>query len=564
MPQGSQNYELVGTNCQNIQDLTVILDVSEDLVTSQNGGFSLQLNTLPPPGVTSVGLTLNWIQFTLYVSNNYGNNTAAFQWQAWANGATTWPQGQPLGTTSPTQPVPPFTGPYTQPGPQITSVPSNQLPKGSSLTIALTTAESSPYGVTAAVFTVQLPGLPAKSAPPLNFPPYAQFPIAAFEVDLVGPGNLSTATFTSGAGQLTYSVSGGEVCAQPPGTTGACAFQYYETGEKSNASYGPIIPNCGSGGWEYPSLQTQQITSIPPPVISSIDPSTGSTIGGTQVLIQGSYLDGATAVLFGGTPGTGVSTLAGDTIEAISPPASAGPVDIIVDANVQSSSPSPAAVFTYIYEPGVTGITVNPDILWTGQSATGTVTLNELAPPGGTTVELVVSGIEEASFVTAPATVLVPPVGAPAGDTSATFTITTSATAWGGATITAGGPDGNSLSTSVEISAGQIVLALPLPAGYLLIGQTATGTVSVRTPAPASGGLITLSTSNSAVVSITPAVVDLPSGSTSATFTVTALSAGDFTISANYLGDSATTNPFVVRQEPPPVRAPRPPGPTPI
>lgn len=555
MPQGSQNYELVGTNCQNIQALTVILDVSEDLVTSQNGGFSLQLNTLPPPGVTSVGLTLNWIQFTLYVSNNYGNNTAAFQWQAWANGATTWPEGQPPGTTSPTQPVPPF----PQPPAFITNVPSNKLPAGSSLTIALTTDESPPYGVTAATFTVQLAGLPAQSVP-LPFPPYAQFPIAAFEVDLVGPGQLSTATFTSGAGQLTYSLSGGEVCAQPPGTTGACAFQYYETGEKSNASYGPIIPNCGSGGWEYPSLQTQQITSIPPPVISSIDPSTGSTIGGTQVLIQGSYLDGATAVLFGGTPGTGVNTLAGDTIEAISPPASAGPVDIIVDANVQSSSPSPAAVFTYIYEPGVTGITVNPDILWTGQSATGTVTLNELAPPGGTTVELLVSGIEEASFVTAPATVPVP-----AGDnTSDTFTITTSATAWGAATITAGGPDGNALSTAVEISAGQIVLALPLPAGYLLIGQTATGTVSVRTPAPASGGLITLSTSNSAVVSITPAVVDLPSGSSSATFTVTALSAGVCTISANYLGDSATTNPFVVRQEPPPVKPPRPPGPTPI
>ena len=267
----------------------------------------------------------------------------------------------------------------------------------------------------------------------------------------------------------------------------------------------------------------------------------------------------------GGTPGTDVITLADGTIEATSPRAStAGPVNIIVDANGQSSSPSPATVFTYAYAPAVTGITVNPDILWTGQSATGTVTLNEPAPSGGTTVKLVVSGIEEASFVTAPATVLVPAVGAPAGDTSATFTITTSATAWGGATITAGGPDGNALSTSVEISAGQIVIALSLPAGYLLIGQTATGTISVRTPAPASGGLITLSTSNSAVVSITPAVVDLPSGSSSATFEVTALSAGDFTISANYLGDSATTNPFVVRQEPPPWKPPLPPGPTPI
>ena len=45
------------------------LAVTEDLVTDDNGGFSLQLNAYPMPGVTSVGLTLNWIQFTLYVSN---------------------------------------------------------------------------------------------------------------------------------------------------------------------------------------------------------------------------------------------------------------------------------------------------------------------------------------------------------------------------------------------------------------------------------------------------------------------------------------------------------------
>ena len=85
-----------------------------------------------------------------------------------------------------------------------------------------------------------------------------------------------------------------------------------------------------------------------PPVIRNIDPSTGSTIGGTQVSIQGSRLDGATAVLFGGTPGTDVITLADGTIEATSPRAStAGPVNIIVDANGQSSSPSPVTVFTY-------------------------------------------------------------------------------------------------------------------------------------------------------------------------------------------------------------------------
>ena len=72
---------------------------------------------------------------------------------------------------------------------------------------------------------------------------------------------------------------------------------------------------------------------------------------------------------------------------------------------------------------------------------------------------------------------------------------------------------------------------------YILIGRTPTGTVYVRNPPPAPGDLITLSTNNNKVVSITPTAVDPTtgsSGSTSATFTVTAVSVGEFTVTANY------------------------------
>src|ERR1700693_4865244 len=118
----SSNNAVLTNNCQDLENLTVTLQVTQDLITLGDTGFSLQLNCYPPPGVTSVGLALNWIQFTLYVSNNYGNNTAAFQWQAWALGATAFPPGYtvPPGTTNPNQPVPPF----TQPNPVITDVPS--------------------------------------------------------------------------------------------------------------------------------------------------------------------------------------------------------------------------------------------------------------------------------------------------------------------------------------------------------------------------------------------------------------------------------------------------------
>jgi hypothetical protein len=128
-------------------DVTVSLAVTEDLVTDGDGGFSLQLNAYPMPGVTSVGLKMDWIQFVIYVSNVYGNNTAAFQWQAWALEATAWSGGEPQGMgAGPTQPVPPF----PQPPAVITNVPSNQLPKGSNLTIALIT-DPSTNGVTATI-----------------------------------------------------------------------------------------------------------------------------------------------------------------------------------------------------------------------------------------------------------------------------------------------------------------------------------------------------------------------------------------------------------------------------
>src|SRR5271156_5369140 len=108
--------------CQALGNFGVILNVSQDLVTADDG-FSLQLNCSPMPGVSVLGLPLNWIQFSLYVSNVFGNNTAAFQWQAWSLGATGFPQGQPQGTTQPQQPVPPF----NQPPAVITNLPSNRL-----------------------------------------------------------------------------------------------------------------------------------------------------------------------------------------------------------------------------------------------------------------------------------------------------------------------------------------------------------------------------------------------------------------------------------------------------
>ena len=240
-------------NCQALGDVTVTLAVTEDLVTKGDGGFSLQLNAYPKPGVstTVVGKQLNWIQYVLQVNNIYGNNTGAFQWQAWALGRTDAQPTDPQGTGDPQQVVPSF----DQGNAVITNVPNNRLPKDSILIIALTTDRSS-HGVTAATFTVQLAGANAQ-AHTVHFPasiPFidsenpprpgvvdAQFPLSGFQVDLVGPDG-SNATFTSGAGELTYSVPlGSSLSVQNGGVGAACGqFPGAATGEQSNIVYGAV------------------------------------------------------------------------------------------------------------------------------------------------------------------------------------------------------------------------------------------------------------------------------------------------------------------------------------
>jgi|GEM_PF-6968178 len=322
------------------------------------------------------------------------------------------------------------------------------------------------------------------------------------------------------------------------------------------------------------NLSCSTLGGIAPPVISGISPSTGSTLGGTEVYIQGSGFGSATAVYFGNTPAASARPVDGGLagFVAYSPPANAGPVDITARVGLLTSAISPADVFTYVYLPGAGSINVSSNVLWAGETITGTVTLDEPAGPEGVTVTM---DIPDPAGVTVPASVVINP-----GETSATFPITASATVSGGpgvegpgvagaAIVYASGPDGTEIeSPLIEVYAGQIVVILPsalLTGPGLVSGETATGTIVVRTPAPASGGLITLSASHAGAVSI-PASVPLPGGGTSATFTLTALQvSGTFgvTISASYEGNSSTSPLFKVIAHEPPPRPPVPPPPPP-
>ena len=230
----SANNSILINNCANLPNLSVSLFVSQDLVTYQDVGFSLQLNSYPPPGQLSQGQTLNWFQYIIYVLN--GQLDYAIQY--WSIGApSSWPPGTHVPGTTPWLPV--FPSPFTQFG----SAPSSRIPRGSTLAIKLTTDSSG--NVVNALFSVTTASGQVSSAN-FPFPQGAQYPICAFEVNVVGPGGSSNSIFISGAGLLTYSVSPGTMSVQNGGPGAACGEVSDGTGEGSNIVYGAVTPSSGS------------------------------------------------------------------------------------------------------------------------------------------------------------------------------------------------------------------------------------------------------------------------------------------------------------------------------
>jgi probable HAF family extracellular repeat protein len=144
-----------------------------------------------------------------------------------------------------------------------------------------------------------------------------------------------------------------------------------------------------------------------------------------------------------------------------------------------------------------------------GTSA-GKIVLSGSAPAGGAVVSLANSN----SAATAPSAVTVP-----AGASSRTFTITTrTVTTNVSGTVSASyGGVSKALALTVRPIRVKTVTLAPNPATG---GATVAGTLTLECAAPASGVVVTLSSSNGAVAAPTVSTVTIPAGASSASFSV--------------------------------------------
>jgi uncharacterized protein (TIGR03790 family) len=124
---------------------------------------------------------------------------------------------------------------------------------------------------------------------------------------------------------------------------------------------------------------------VKPPRFSRLDPAEGPASGGTAVLLEGWNLEPDMKVYFGGAEAAGYNHEDCNHVEVVTPPNSAGPVDVILE-NPLGLTFTETGGFTYVNGIGPLVQTIAPD---TGGASGGeTVTLTGLNFTGATGVTI--------------------------------------------------------------------------------------------------------------------------------------------------------------------------------
>ncbi len=95
-------------------------------------------------------------------------------------------------------------------------------------------------------------------------------------------------------------------------------------------------------------VNTGTAAALGEPSVTSVNPSSGSSLGGTTVTISGTGFSGAIGVVFGSSSAGAFSVVDDSTITATAPPGSPGPVDVTVSTLLGTSATGSADQYTYV------------------------------------------------------------------------------------------------------------------------------------------------------------------------------------------------------------------------
>ena len=406
------------------------------------------------------------------------------------------------------------------------------------------------------------------------FPTPSSIPIAAGNTTAsvsVTSGSVSTSTAvtvtatyaaSSASAAITVAPSGGSVFLSsftitPPTIVGGYATQgnVFLTGP---APAGGAVVNLSSNNSHFvqvPPTNTATVqpgyTSVAFPITTSF---TSSAVGATIIASYNNTQYGATVTdlpvvadgvsfypstvaagsaaqftvyLNGPAPAGAAVSLVGSNPSALQVPGSvpvpAGATSVLVTATTGGISSQTSVTVTATYNGGsaqgsvtiyplvLLGFNLNPVEVTGGSNVAGTVEISGLAPSGGVNVSL----SSNSTLVQLP-----PTVNIPQGSASASFTATTSAVSSVNNVALTASCNGVSYSLPLTLVPPLPYLAsLSFSPATVNSGSTATGTVTLTSPAPIEGSTVTLTGSFQAIAPVTNAVTVQP-GATTATFAV--------------------------------------------
>jgi YD repeat-containing protein len=328
---------------------------------------------------------------------------------------------------------------------QVATVSGLGLASGAKL--KLTYKATTPKSAGNFVFALDEATTSTGTLTPLSSPPavtvYAK-PVLSALSPPDGPTAGGTEVTVDGSALAGASVSFGTVAATDvvvaPGGTSLTALSPQEAA-------GTVNVTVTTPGGTSATSAADQFTYLPVPTVSSVSPTAGPVAGGTTVTVGGTgFVTGATAVLFGTEPASGVTVGSPTSLTAVSPSEAAGTVDVTVTTPGGTSATSAADRFGYVGAPSASELAASPP---------------GLLPAGGTSTFS--SSLENATGCTwsvAPALVGYPvtvPCSAQESQAIAFPANTSSATQYYTVTLAVSGPGGKT-SVSTDLSVGSAAL----------------------------------------------------------------------------------------------------------